>query len=196
CSFNDLDLLGATGPAVAHATTIVMGGKKGWPGVKDWTGPTIEGGEILVFKWDSGLFGRKHSVTIPGNASSFTTFLPFHFLLCLPRLSLLFLPLSFLCSLLLFPRFALCKLLSLLPLSCLLLFLCLPLHPTRLSPLLLSPCTLPCFLPSLLASLLSSLLPSLLPFFLNLPLSLLCLATTISSSSFSSLIRPFPTPAR
>ncbi|CAI5973061.1 unnamed protein product, partial [Closterium sp. NIES-65] len=73
CSFNDLDLLGATGPAVAHATTIVMGGKKGWPGVKDWTGPTIEGGEILVFKWDSGLFGRKHSVTIPGNASSFTT---------------------------------------------------------------------------------------------------------------------------
>ncbi|CAI7844434.1 unnamed protein product, partial [Closterium sp. NIES-53] len=60
-----------------HAATIVVGGKKGWPGVKHWKKPAkgFHPADVLVFQWGtalSGIYGRMHSVALPKDADAFT----------------------------------------------------------------------------------------------------------------------------
>ncbi|CAI5960757.1 unnamed protein product [Closterium sp. NIES-64] len=59
-----------------HAATYVVGGKKGWAGVKGWTAD-LSPNDVLVFKWGNraldGLFGPKHSVAIPKSLASLNT---------------------------------------------------------------------------------------------------------------------------
>ncbi|CAI5476489.1 unnamed protein product [Closterium sp. Yama58-4] len=52
--------------SMQHAATILVGGKKGWPGMKSWTVPTIGETDTLVFKWGHSsvdkVFGTKHNL--------------------------------------------------------------------------------------------------------------------------------------
>ncbi|CAI5527232.1 unnamed protein product [Closterium sp. Naga37s-1] len=48
CCFSQ-ELSGTTCHAVAHAKAILVGGKKGWPGVKHSTTPILQNTDTLVF---------------------------------------------------------------------------------------------------------------------------------------------------